>query len=159
MEFLREIDSPVPAPLRVAADVTLTRRVLELTRAARAGGAGLEGAERDLEEAIRLVRRLDAHLHTTAVQREVEALLRAHFTELLSGAGPLHAAAGLVRVLSLSRRLGLELDLWSGQNSLWAWAGSTRVILDRALTAQLARAYWFDEETLLRRAGHPASES
>ena len=39
MEFLREIDSPVPTPLRVAADVTLTRRILDVTRA-RALGRG-----------------------------------------------------------------------------------------------------------------------
>ena len=43
MEFLREIDSPVPTPLRVAADVTLTRHLLlaQLAGHARSGGAAL----------------------------------------------------------------------------------------------------------------------
>jgi alpha-amylase/alpha-mannosidase (GH57 family) len=155
MEFLREIDSPVPGPLRVAADVTLTRRVLELTRAARAGEAGLAGAELELEAAITLARRLDAHLHLAAVRREVDSLVRTFLERLLAGGEPARPAAELPRVLSLARKMGLELDLWHGQNALWAWAGSTKVTVDRALTAELARAYWFDEETLLRRAGHP----
>ncbi len=155
MEFLREIDSPVPGPLRVAADVTLTRRVLELTRAARSGGAGMVGAEQGLEAAVALARRLDAHLHLGAVRQEVVGMAAGLLEQLLAGVPAARPAADLARVLALARRLGLELDLWHGQNALWAWAGSTQVTIDRALTAELARSYWFDEETLLRRAGHP----
>jgi alpha-amylase/alpha-mannosidase (GH57 family) len=155
MEFLREIDSPIPGPLRVAADVTLTRRVLELTRAARNGGAGMAGAEQELEAAVGLARRLDAHLHLGAVRQEVAGLASALLEQLLAGVPASRPAADLARVLALARRMGLELELWHGQNALWAWAGSTQVTIDRALTAELARSYWFDEETLLQRAGHP----
>ena len=48
MEFLREIDSPVPTPLRVAADVTLTRRILDVTGRARSGEVRLADAEVEL---------------------------------------------------------------------------------------------------------------
>ena len=48
MEFLREIDSPVPTPLRVAADVTLTRRILDVTGRALSGEVRLADAEVEL---------------------------------------------------------------------------------------------------------------
>ena len=56
--------------------------------------------------------------------------------------------------MGLARRLGLELDLWDAQNQLWTWAGSARVTIDREVAAELARSFWFDEPTLLARAGY-----
>jgi alpha-amylase/alpha-mannosidase (GH57 family) len=152
MEFLHEIDSPVPGALRVAADVTLTRRLLRVTGAARAGQLDLDAAESELSATVALARRLGAHLHLAAVRRDVEALVEARITALLAGKAPGARAGELVGILALAQRLGLELDLWKVQNRFWSWAGSTLVTLDRETAGELARKLWFDEPTLLARA-------
>ncbi len=156
MEFLCEIDSPIPSPLRVAADVTLTARLVRATRAAREGELELAAAEAELEEVTSLARRLEAHLNGPAIRREVVKLLDHNVQELVSGKPPARPAALLSRLVSLAKRLGLELDLWDAQNRLWAWAGSARVTVDREVAAALARSFWFDEQTLLARAGYSA---
>ncbi len=153
MEFLREIDSPVPGPLRVAADVTLTRRLLEVTGRARAGDLRLEEAEETLAGTVELARRLDARLHLAPVRRDVEELVRSRVAALVGGEGAAARAVELVGILDIARRLGLWLDLWDAQNRIWAWTGSTSIALDREKTAAVARRLWFDEAVLLARAG------
>jgi alpha-amylase/alpha-mannosidase (GH57 family) len=153
MDFLVEIDSPIPGPLRVAADVTLTRRVLRITGAVRSGELSLADAERELFGATATARRLGAHLHLASVRREVDAAVLRLLEEFVSGRAAAERAAELARVLDLARHLGLELDQWNVQNRVWAWAGAGRVTLDRAVVAELARSLWFDEATLLARAG------
>jgi hypothetical protein len=154
MEFLREIDSPIPDPLRVAADVTLTRRLLHITRSARAGEIDLDAAEAELEAIAALARRLGAHLHLPLVRREVTELVVRSLEDLAAGKPPARPAALLARLVGLARRFGLELDLWDAQNRLWAWAGSVPVTVDREVAIELARCFWFDEATLLARAGY-----
>jgi hypothetical protein len=73
MEFLREIDSPVPAPLRVAADVTLTVRLVAAVGRARSGELDLEAAGRELGAVVELARRLEAHLRLAPVRRGARA--------------------------------------------------------------------------------------
>ena len=153
MEFLHEIDSPIPDPLRVAADFTLTRRLLEVTRAARRGELDLAAAEVELDAMVELATRLGARLQAGALRREVGELVALQVAELAAGKPPARPAELLTRLLGLARRLGLELDLWNAQNRLWTWAGAARVTIDRDLAAALARGFWFDEATLLARAG------
>ncbi|MGC3999208.1 MAG: DUF3536 domain-containing protein [Anaeromyxobacter sp.] len=108
MEFLRTIDSPVPGPLRVAADVTLTRRLLRVTGAARADAVDLASAEAELASTVELARRLGAHLNLPPVRRDVEALVSQRLSALLAGKAPAARAAELAAVLGLARRLGLQ---------------------------------------------------
>ncbi len=156
MEFLREIDSPVPAPLRVAADVTITARLLAALDRARLGTIDIATAERELGELVALARRLDAHLRLAPVRRRVEALVLDQLAALVAGRNPAARAAECVAILALAERLGLRLDLWGAQNRVWDWAGSSRVTLDRDTAAELARRLWFDEAALLARAGYAA---
>jgi alpha-amylase/alpha-mannosidase (GH57 family) len=159
MEFLREIDSPIPGPLRVAADVTLTRRVLRATGRALGGDMRLAEAEEDLLRAAQLARRLDARLHIAPVRRDVEELVRRRVDAVVAGQAAALRAAELVEILDLAQRLGLWLDLWDEQNRIWAWAGSASVTLDREKTAAIAGRLWFDEEVLLARAGFAAARA
>jgi len=154
MEFLREIDSPVPGPLRVAADVTLTGRLLELMRRAHAGELGLEEAEAQLGEIVELSRRLGARPWVEPVRRDVEALVLERLAAIAAGHAPAARAAEAAQILALAERLGLRVDLWQAQNRLWAWAGSGRVTLERDAAAELARRLWFDEGAVLARAGY-----
>ena len=158
MEFLREIDSPVPTPLRVAADVTLTRRILDVTGRARSGEVRLADAEVELLAVVELARRLGARFDVVAVRREVEALVRARIDALSAGhAGSLRAAE-VVGILDIARRVGLWLDLWEPQNRFWEWVGSRGMTLDREKTAALAQRLWFDVRTVLERAGYAARQ-
>jgi hypothetical protein len=59
-----------------------------------------------------------------------------------------------VGVLDLAERLGLWLDRWEAQNRLWDWAGAGPVTLDVETLRTLAGRLWFDEATLLARAGY-----
>lgn len=154
MEFLRELDSPVPAPLRVAADVTLSVRLLAALGRARSGELDLEAAGRQLGAVVELARRLEAHLRLAPVRRSVEGLVLDRLAALVAGRNPAARAAECVGILALAERLGLRLDLWEAQNRFWAWAGSSHVTLERETAAELARRLWFDEEALLARAGY-----
>ena len=156
MEFLREIDSPVPAPLRVAADVTLGGRLAAALARARGGELDLEAAERELGAVVAVARRLDAHVRLGPVRRQVEALVLDRLASLLAARTPAARAAECAGILALAERLGLRLDLWEAQNRLWAWAGTPGATLDREIAAELARRLWFDEDALLARAGYAA---
>ncbi len=153
MEFLREIDSPIPGPLRVAADVTLTGRLLEVMRRARGGEVNLEEAEAQLGTVVRLAQRLGARLYLAPVRRGVEALVLERVGALVAGKTPAARAAEAAGILALAERLGLRLDLWAAQNLVWTWAGEGRVTLDREAAAELARRLWFDPAAFLARAG------
>ena len=156
MEFLREIDSPIPGPLRVAADVTLGARLGAALARARTGELDLDAAERELGGIVELARRLDAHVRLGPVRRQVEALVLERLGALLAARTPAARAAECAGILALAERLGLRLDLWEAQNRLWAWAGSPGATLDRDVAAELARRLWFDEDALLARAGYAA---
>jgi len=154
MEFLREIDSPIPAPLRVSADVTLTRRLLEVIDRALGGAVDLVEADRALTQAVELARKLGAHLHVAPVRRDAEALVNARMAALVSGRSPAARAEELIGVLDLAGRMGLWLDLWQAQNRLWDWTGAGPVTLDVETLRGLAKRLWFDEGTLLARSGY-----
>jgi hypothetical protein len=142
----------------VAADVTLTGRLLEVTGAAVAGKTDLATAEAEIARVVELADKLEARLHLAPVRRDVQALVRGRLAALLAGNAPSARAAELVGILELSQQLGLVVDLWEAQNRLWEWAGSTLVTLDRETASRLARTLWFDEERLLARAGYAPRE-
>ncbi len=154
MEFLREIDSPIPGPLRVAADVTLTGRLIEVMRRARVGEVSLGAAEAQLRSIVELAQRLGAHLRLGPVRHDVEALVLERIHALVTGRAPAARAAEAAGILALAERLGLRLDLWEAQNRFWAWAGTPRVTLERDAAADLARRLWFDDAAILARAGY-----
>jgi hypothetical protein len=159
MELLREIDSPVPGPLRVAAEVTLSARLRDVTRRTRAGEVRIEAAEPAITAIVELATRLGARLHLAPVRRDVEEVVLAHVEEIQRGGDASASVAGLLRLLALAQRLGLGVDLWDAQNRLWLWAGSSAVRLGPDVVADLARQLWFDPGAFLRRAGLAARPS
>ena len=154
MEFLSEIDSPIPGPLRVAADVSLTRRLLGITAKAIRGEIDVAVAETDLAATVELARRLGAHLHLDPVRHDVAELVRARMAALVGGQGAAIRSDELCEILGLAQRLGLGLDLWDSQNRLWEWAATPEATFDRDTLSRLARTLWFDETTVEARAGH-----
>ena len=136
MQLLREIDSPIPGPLRVAAEMTGTWK--------------FDPAE--VTEIVELARRLGASLHLAPVRHDVEALVLERLAAIVEGRSAAVHAAEISVILALAERLGLRVELWEAQNRLWSWAGGSPVTLDRDATAELARRLWFDPGTLLQRA-------
>jgi hypothetical protein len=130
-----------------------------VTGAARAGDLDFAAAERELSGVVDLAQRLGAHLHVAAVRRDVEELVSSRIDALLAGRSVASRARELTAILALAKRLGLWLDLWSAQNRLWAWAGTAPATLEREAAAELARQLWFDEATVLARAGYEPPEA
>jgi alpha-amylase/alpha-mannosidase (GH57 family) len=148
VDFLREIDSPVPRPLQLAADVALSRQAQKAARALAEGKVDLGTAQAELLAAAQLARKLGARIDPQAVEPEFHDKLHDLLEQLVRGAR--EAAAPLAGLVELSVRLGLHLDLWEAQNRLWDAA--PRLDLDPDLLARLGRGLWFDENTLLARA-------
>jgi hypothetical protein len=152
IDFLREIDSPVPRPLQVATDVALTRQAQQCARALADGKLDLATAQPELLATAQLARRLGARIDPAAVQKPFHELLHRLVARLLAG-GAGDAAPQLSGVLELAARLGVYLDLWEAQNRLWDAVDEVRIEPEQL--TRLARALWFDERTLVARAQAP----
>jgi hypothetical protein len=152
VEFLREIDSPVPRPLQVAADVALTRQAYDQARALAQGRIDLATAQTELLATAQLARQLGARIDPQAIIPEFRSTLRELVARLVTGRRR-DAASAVADLLNLAEKLALHLDLWDAQNRVWAAA--PQLDLDPDPLGRLARALWFDERTLVVRV-HPA---
>ena len=138
MRFLRDIDSPQPQELRLAASIVLERRLLLLLAEDWLDPAGVGGV---LAEAEALGVPMDAARIRFAFDRAVESL-----------AGQLRLMPNSNEVLqrlrdsvALARRLPFELDLWSLQNIYWELLNSVYPAeLERVRHGDEAAARWLD---------------
>jgi alpha-amylase/alpha-mannosidase (GH57 family) len=154
IDFLREIDSPVPRPLQVASDVALTHQAQQCARALADGKIDLTVAQSELLTIAQVARRLGARIEPGAVTGTFHEVLHGLVEGLLAGSR--EAAAQLAGVLELAFRLGLHMDLWEAQNRVWEAVEELRIEPD--LLPRVAKALWFDERTLAtraQRARHP----
>jgi hypothetical protein len=149
IDFLREIDSPVPRPLQVAADVAMTHAALDTTRRLWQGELEPRTAQSDLQNLAQQAQRLGARIDLAAVQPLFLAAVRSLFDQALQGRR--EAALQTAELIDLSMRLGLHLDLWAMQNALWQSVRSGTFPLDPEALAPLAHALWFEEKVLLER--------
>ena len=150
IDFLREIDSPVPRPLQVAADVAVTHEAVEAARRLATGKLDPALAQGELEALAQLARRLGARVDFEAVRPPFLAAVRGLFEKAL--AGRREAALQVADLITLASRLGMYLDLWTMQNTLWSVVRSDTWPHDVEALARLAHALWFDEAVLLGRA-------
>jgi len=148
IDFLREIDSPVPRPLQVAADVALTRQAQEQTRAVAEGRVDLNSAHADLLATVQVAKRLGARIDRAAIGPEFHQHLASLVDRFLQG--DRDAAGQISGLLELAEKLHVPLDLWAAQNRIWDAAHE--LDLDPDQLARLSRALWFDERTLAARA-------
>jgi alpha-amylase/alpha-mannosidase (GH57 family) len=148
IEFLREIDSPVPRPLQVAADVAVTHEALQIARDLASDPMAAEG---ELLTLAQLAARLGARIDPEAVRVPLQGQMRRFFEEALAGGR--EAALRMAELAALARRLGVHLDLWPLQNAIWEAVRTGPSPLDAATLAQLSSALWFDEATLIARLG------
>ncbi|HZX94018.1 MAG TPA: DUF3536 domain-containing protein [Myxococcales bacterium] len=146
IEFLREIDSPVPRPLQVAADVAVTHEAVETARRLAAGKLEPGLAQGELIGLSQVAQRLGARIDLAAVGGPYLAAARALFDRALAGRkeAALHAAD----LISLSGALGLHLDLWNIQNALWHAVREGTWPHDAETLGRLGHALWFDEAVL-----------
>jgi len=151
IDFLREIDSPVPRPLQVASDVALTHQAQQCARALADGKIDLALAQSELLTTAQVAKRLGARIDPEAVAGPFHEVLHGLVEGLLAGSR--EAAAQLAGILELASRLGLHMDLWEAQNRVWGAAQDLRVASD--LLPRVAKALWFDERTLAARAQGP----
>src|SRR4051812_113021 len=146
IDFLREIDSPVPRPLQVAADVAVTHEAVEAARRLAAGKLDPALASRGLLAPAQLAHRLGARIDLAAVRAPFVAAVRGLFERAL--AGRREAAFNVAELITLSGHLGMHLDLWTTQNALWSAVRAGAWPHDDEALARLAHALWFDEAVL-----------
>jgi hypothetical protein len=146
IEFLREIDSPVPRPLQVAADVALTHQAVE---AARDLAADPPAAQAELLRISATAQSLGARIDLAAVGRPFHSAVKTSFERTLAGSRD--AAFQTSELIAVAVRIGLHLDLWAMQNALWDHVRSGAWQHDRASLEALAHALWFDPPVLARR--------
>src|SRR5436190_3975483 len=117
IDFLREIDSPVPRPLQVAADVAVTHEAVDAARRLAAGKLEPSQAQEELDGLSQLARRLGARIDLEAVRPPFLAAVRGLFERAL--AGRREAALQMADLIGLAVRLGMLLDLWTIQTTFW----------------------------------------
>ncbi|HEY3451094.1 MAG TPA: DUF3536 domain-containing protein [Myxococcales bacterium] len=153
MEFLKEIDSPIPKALLAAANVALTRRLQQLTSDLAEGAADRTAVHAELLAVSQLAARLDVHLDLESVRPTFDALVHERL-ELLRVPG-LHRdpAFELVEFVDLGERLGLRLDLWHAQNFVWQLVASPDApIFERDMLDRIAQRLAFEPRVLEARA-------
>ena len=155
IEFLRELNSPVPRPLQVAADVAVTREALQIARAMAGGKLELGAARAGLMTVAQTARRLGARIDLAALRLPFHAAMQAHFEHALRGRR--EDALAIAEVADIGVRLGMHLDLWDLQNALWDAMRAGTGALDREALAPLAAALWIDEAALASPAQPPAA--
>ena len=155
IEFLRELNSPVPRALQVAADVAVTREALQLARALAGGKIDVATARTDLLTVAQNARRLGARIDLAALRTPFHAAMQAHFERALRGRR--EDAQAIADVAEIGSKLGMHLDLWDLQNALWDAMRAGTCALDREALAPLATALWVDEAALAARAQRPSA--
>jgi len=151
MEFLREIDSPVPGPLRIAAAMALAHEVEDALQSAAAGKLPLADAEVRVLKATAQAKRLQARLELEPVRRLLIELIDRRVNELISSSRH-ERAVEVVELIDLGERLSLPLDLWSAQNRIWDAAELACAELPPDVLSRLSQRLWLDEATLIARA-------
>lgn len=149
IDFLREINSPVPRPLQVATDVALTHQAVDAAWALARNKVEFNPAASSLLGIGKLARSLGARLDLeqirTPVLRKLDELLR----QTLSGRPD--AAAFLCDLVELGDKLALHLDLWQAQNAIWEGVRDGTCSFSEELLVRVAQVFWFDEATLASR--------
>ncbi len=151
IDFLREIDSPVPRPLQVAADVAVTHEAVDLARRLASGRMDPALAQGELLALAQLAQRLGARIDYEAVRGPYLTAVRSLFEKGLAGRRDAILHAG--ELVSLAMRLGMHLDLWSFQNALWGVVRSAKWPHDLESLGELAHSLWFDQAVVLERVG------
>ncbi len=152
LRFLVEADTPVPGPLRAAADYTLSTRFVERLAEAHAGEPTFAATVKELERLQGEARALGASLDVTAARRILDRRILAEARELAVAPRPATARA-LLAYLELGKRLGIEPNVWEAQNLYWALAqdGPRGPDADWKLMEELGERLGFDRLTIPRR--------
>lgn len=152
MLFLREIDTPIPMALRVAADVALSWKLDRMMAQLEAGKGSLAVAHGKLIELVGTARRLGARLDVAAVRDAFGKLIEDRIAQL-DTPGEGNPAFEIIQLIDMGERLGLPLDLSQAQDRVWAILGDRGGrSFDRDTLSRLAHKLWFDVPTLEARA-------
>jgi alpha-amylase/alpha-mannosidase (GH57 family) len=159
LRFLAAQEAPAPPALRVAAELTLSRRIATRARALRWD----EPAWRELRHGLADLRQeaelqgltLDLGETKTVLEERLEGVVGAFAA---GDIGVREAAAAVMAYLDVARELGLGLVVWPAQNRLWSvivagGLGSADAPEQREAALRLCERFGFDPGVLARGAG------
>jgi alpha-amylase/alpha-mannosidase (GH57 family) len=147
MEFLREIDLPVPIALRAAAEVALTGRLESLANQLAEARADLAIAHGDLLGIVHAAQSLGARVDTSVIKPIFDKLIRERVESFERREDP-DPTFQLLEIIDLGLSLGLQLDLSLAQNRVWALAGVPGGLKLDSTLSRLASRLRFDPGTL-----------
>jgi alpha-amylase/alpha-mannosidase (GH57 family) len=128
LRFLVGHDTPVPQVLRVAAELTLARRLAGQIETLEHDGALAAQQRREIADLATEARRLKLELPRDAwaavFERRVEQAVAALSQP---GCDPGDALQAVTTYVELARDLGLVIPVWQAQNRLWAFVQSGAV--------------------------------
>ncbi len=153
IDFLREINSPVPRPLQVATDVALTHQAVDAAWALARSSLDFPVAASELAGIGRLARSLGARLELSQLRVPLTRALDQALEQTLTNQA--FAAARLCDLVELGDKLSLHLDLWHAQNALWEAVKAGTCELPEDQIARLARTLWLEESALRPRPPVP----
>lgn len=151
MELLREIDSPIPLPLCVAADRSLCHQFEDLVSRLEEGRIERAKAHAEFTQLKRTAEKLGVYPDLSPLKPAFDRMLRRQM-EKLGGYQSAEAVFELTELIELTQKLGLHLDLSAAQNQLWTFVSSSAGCLDRDQIVRLAQKLWFEPQALESRA-------
>ncbi len=162
VQFLIEMQSPIPPPLKAAAQVTLDAELEDLVEMLAAGDGEIAVVHARLLALFAEIRRLGITLASEPARAEIARLVGARI-EAICEHGDRAAARELIELLDLAEDVGLVPDLWQPQNLFWdLLARRPPGAAEGGLLARLGDRLYFDRaavEARLREAARPAAEA
>jgi hypothetical protein len=159
IRFLIEGDIPVPAPLRAAADYTLSARYITLANEARFGSNRWDQVISELKRLHEEAKQLGVTLDDAQVKAIFEGRLLDETMSLVVSPRR-DTARAILAYLDLAASLGLDPGLWEAQNLFWSLAldGPRGPDADVPLLLKLGERLGFDSNGLRMLLGSKRDE-
>lgn len=150
MRFLLEINTPVPAALRAAADLTLSSELKMVLEDLRNGSVGVGAAQLQLKQVINESRLLGIRLDWDESRALLEQLIIERM-QRLQASPRRELARDTAELIDLGNALGIGLNLWEAQNRFWELLVNGAPEFDRDMAIHLGEKLCFERRSLENR--------
>ncbi len=154
MHFLQQTHLPIPAPLRVAVDVTLHGDLTQAARQFTEHAISLEALLDRIHPLQQDAKRVEYSLDLDPVRQAMETRMQHHIMTLSQGK---EQAQSMPQLLEAAKRLQLKLNLWRVQNFFWEALADRSLSVPRSLLVELGTHLGFARAAVEKRVHAPAA--